>query len=1006
MRPDFFWNSWQAPYKLIYKILLAVFVASVAVFTLTYIAGNSFVIDWVIVNTINPVTTLYDSFQLGLYRFPLLVENYVIQQSFVASGLQIHEWPAYVLLLWLGIFITVMLSLISDLSRFWFLVCAVLFTLLLLGLKLDYLVLFNQYNKMGLVIAFVLYYPALYIFHFVKKDIAFSIRLMVYGLATALFYFIIYKFSNVPVPFLHLANYGIYVPLILTIIFTFMVGHEIISGLLRIISSGTLTGEKNGLFHFLIISVIFLLNVALLLLKNTRMYDSGIYLMGAFLILTVASIVGIWGYRSRELTYNTMFAFFPQGAFLFILLAINSHITLAYFFINGNDFLVEVIEDAIVFSQLAYGLMFLVYFLANFFDMFRQNADVSKILYKPLRMPYFTSRLAGLIAILALFLKFNMTPYNQALAGFYSGIGDLYLYSEQYLAAQEYYNMSSSFSGTSHRANFAMATMENRTGNTSEEIEYLKQAIEKNPTAFAYANLAARLRDNKRYFEALFALEDGLSEFPNSGQLMLNLGLIYQDLNNVDSAFLLFNEAQQFKSSKSEAAANIYGLLRIKDLSIKPDTLNDLLKTAKAVAAINNLVVLSNELNKPASDLAEVNFEDPEKAQIDQVVYNYNKLLNQPQLLDSQLLEKIRVFYDSSNTSWFQDNMNMATALSLWKMHHTAGAFERLNQLALLNPEDEYNSILGLMSLGINAYGLAINYFKNSFQEGYRDIAPELAFAYMEHDELGKASFIWQQILQAGDTSDREIARKMLLVSEVKNIDDILYANIETKYAFIRYRSRDFDLEKLQALILSIENEDVQALSLVRLMDRYIELQQKDKALEMLEKMGNLNISMTYVLEEIDLAQCRFAYFFHEMELMTRLTENLLSEDVILGSYIKLFRTMQLQDSAEAKSSYMHLAGGNPFFEPGVMEAVNFLNSSNEGTDEAYGLLLKAVSLNPFSIELNKAYALQSIRVGLRSYAMETREELRQMMSSVAFEQFDLEFERSIKLYETNTSVW
>ncbi len=1006
MKPAFFWNNWKEPFKTLYLILLFVFLGSIVFYTYTYLSGNGFVISWEVITSINPVKTLFQDYHLGLYDFPIFVDNYVIQQGFEASELQIHQWPAYVLLIWLGLFLSFILTLITDLPRFWFVVSVVIFTLLLIGLKLDYLVLFNQYNKMGLAVAFVLYYPTLYIFHFIKKDVDFLKRLGINLGATFIFAIIIYKFSSVSTPFLHLSNYGIYVPLVLTIIFTFIVGHEIISGLLRVIAGGALKGEKNAIYHFLIISVVYLLNVGLLLLKNTRTYNTNIYLVGAFLILTLASIIGIWGYRSREATYQGMFAFFPQGAFLYLLMAITAHLTLAYFFMTGNDFLVEVIEDAIVFSQLAYGVMFLVYFLANFYDLFRQNTSVVKVLYKPMRMPYFTSRLAGLIAILGLFFKFNMTPYNQAVAGFYAGIGDLYLYDEDYLSAREYYNLSTIYSGTSHRANYAMATMEKRNGNTREEIRYLKKAIEKNATEYAFANLSARQRANEQYFEALFTLQDALEEFPESGPLMNNLALVYQDLHNVDSTFYFLNNAAQYPKSKKEAEANIYALLRMEELSIKKDTLQYLLENTTSISAINNLVVLSNELGIVTQDRGSVEFGIPEEAQIDQIVYNYNKILNEPALTDSLMLEEMRVFYDSSNVSWFRDHLYQASALALYRQNDLTNAFERLNLLAYYNPEDAYNNMLARLSIFWGASGLSVDYFKKSFQKGHPEVAPELALAYMKNNELDKAIFLWRQILASRDSANMNVANQMIDVIEAKSIEDILYADDDTKLSFILYRGREFDMDQIEALILSLVNEDARALAFVQMLDIYIELGRREKAIETMDKIGELNFTRRYVLDEINLGQCRYAYRFAEKDVMDQLMENVQSSDPRINSFLRLFEIMSMTDSAQAIQSFLDLSLKNPFFEAGVLEAVQHLNYRDKYLDKSYQILLNAVNLNPFSIELNKAYALQSIRVGLNNYALDTRDELRQMMNSIAFEAFENEFDQTMSKYELKSSDW
>lgn len=1009
MKPIFFWNTWQKPTKILYRLLLLIFGISILVYAFTYFMGSSYVINWEIETSIEPVRTLFDSYRLGIFEFPIYIDNYVISHRFVASELQVNEWPAYILLIWLGIFISIILTLITDLSRFWFAASVILLTLLFIGLKLDYLILFNYYEKVGLIIVFVLYFPSLYIFHFVKKEVGIIPRLLTHLCSTALFGVIIFYFSNVDFPFLHLVNYGIYVPLILTIIFAFMVGHEIVSGLLRIIISGALAGDKNGLIHFLVISIIFLLNAFVALLRNTKILETNFYVIGSFWLLTIAAIIGIWGYRAKKEIYKSMFSFYPFGAFLFICLAITSHLTISYFFISGNDSFVEAIEDVIIYSQLGYSALFVIYVIINFYDMLRQNMDVGKVLYKPRRMPYFISRFAGVIVIMALFFRFNMIAYYQSVAGYYSGIGDLYLIAKDYMSASEYYKLSNIYSGTSHRANYALATLEKRDGNFNQEIVYLKHAVGKNPTEFAYANLASKFMESKRYFEAIFMLQDGLEKFPDNGNLMNNLGLVYKEIGNIDSAYYYLERSKYEKNSKIESAANIYALLRLKDLSIKSDTLEYLLAESINLAAINNLVVLANDLNKIVKDKAKIQFGDPGNEKIEQLVYNYNKVLNDPALVDTAYLRQMQVFYDSSDVSFFQDNLNMANALALYKQGEVSKSFQILNQLAIQNPKKEYFSLLGNLALSLNANGLAVDYFKNAFQNGHLEIAPELAFSYMENGELDKAAFIWKQIVQRGDSSNIEMARKMIKILGAGNVQDILYEDTETRFSFLAYRFREFDMGKLEGLVLNFDSEDIQALGFLRLFNSYLELNQNQNVINLLQEVGRLNISRNDVLDEINLAQCKYAYQVKDGEIMQRLYSNLKSDDLEINGYLQLFKSLEETitfGKEKAVASFDRLGYRNPFFEPGVLESVLFFNKEINDPDRAYDILLNAVNLNPFSVELNKAYAIQCLKVGLKSYAMDTKEELKTMMPSVMFKTFEQVFRNTMAEYESTSSIW
>jgi hypothetical protein len=478
------------------------------------------------------------------------------------------------------------------------------------------------------------------------------------------------------------------------------------------------------------------------------------------------------------------------------------------------------------------------------------------------------------------------------------------------------------------------------------------------------------------------------------------------ELNNIDSTFYHFNIALEDRQSATEAEANIYALLRLEDLSIKADTLAHLLEKRTSVAVINNLIVLSNELQKSVDDLADMRFEDPENTGLDQIIYNYNKMLNQPALVDSALLEDMTFFYDSTNTSFFEDNMHQAAGLALYRQGNLSAAFDMLTLLAINNPEDEFNSLLGKLALKNGANALAADYYKHSFQNGHPEAAAELAFAYMENDELEKAAFLWGQMALGSDSAEVQLARKMLRVIEAGSLEEILYADTYTKLSFIIYRTREFDPEKLEDLTLSFEYDDARALAFLELFSVYQELQDRSQALEMLNQAGQIAVSRPHIIDKINLAQCSFAYQFKDLQLMKQLQANLQTDDRMAMDYLELFGILNFDDTASVSNRFSKLAMRNPFFEPGVLEAVNYFNNELNDPDRAYQILLNAVNHNPFSIPLNKAYALQCVRVGLINYAEDVREELRQTMNSVAFETFDQNFRAVLEEYESNTLIW
>ena len=177
----------------------------------------------------------------------------------------------------------------------------------------------------------------------------------------------------------------------------------------------------------------------------------------------------------------------------------------------------------------------------------------------------------------------------------------------------------------------------------------------------------------------------------------------------------------------------------------------------------------------------------------------------------------------------------------------------------------------------------------------------------------------------------------------------------------------------------------------------------------MLLQLGQLSISKVDVVEEINLAQCQYAFHTADESMQQRLYSNMQSDHLLANDYLQLFRIMAGSKAAGAESvaGEMEQIGlKNPFFEDGILEAAAFFNNQIGDLDRAYDILLNSVNLNPFSIPLNRAYALQCLRVGLTNYAVDTMEELRSMMPSAMFQTFETEFLELMQEMESKSADW
>src|SRR5690606_29707866 len=120
-----------------------------------------------------------------------------------------------------------------------------------------------------------------------------------------------------------------------------------------------------------------------------------------YLLLCVSAVLGLWGFRLREPLYQSILFFSPTGAWFYLAFASVCFITISQLLGNANDAPLAIIREVIVFSHTGYGIIFMTYIFSNFMVMMADNLPVYRLLYKPNRMPFFTFRLAGLIAMLA-----------------------------------------------------------------------------------------------------------------------------------------------------------------------------------------------------------------------------------------------------------------------------------------------------------------------------------------------------------------------------------------------------------------------------------------------------------------------------------------------------------------------------------------------------------------------------------------------------------------------------
>jgi len=243
----FFWKDWPKTYRIFFLLFSGIFILIIGLFIISYINSPEPVISWEVVANLNQVQIPVHYVTIGMSQFEIAVPQYYVTQFFQGSDLKILPHISYVFLMFCAIGLTIGLSVVSNLKRFWYLISMSAFILLAINFKLDQLLLFGRTDNTALILFFVIYLAPSYYLHAFKPDVSFLTRLFVFGGITLLMGLLIFFFSGVERPFFYLANYGIFSALIISVLFIFLVSHEIIMGFLYITTG---KGTRRSLLHF------------------------------------------------------------------------------------------------------------------------------------------------------------------------------------------------------------------------------------------------------------------------------------------------------------------------------------------------------------------------------------------------------------------------------------------------------------------------------------------------------------------------------------------------------------------------------------------------------------------------------------------------------------------------------------------------------------------------------------------------------------------------------------
>lgn len=978
MNNRWFWKSWSKEYRLHFYVLALL--ASVCFFFFVYyhFKGVDSVIAWERFQEQKIVETSIHEFQLGPFELTIPTNVYLLFEYFQGGRLQPNVYLSYVFVCVLTLSFIYLITIFSALERFWYFAASALVILFLVSLRLDVLQVFGlgrNWFSIGVTALYIL--PSFY-FNAFYKTASFRFRLASFVFITLLVAGVIWLFSGVNLPFLYISVTA-YVPaLVLTVLFIIMVAHEIPASFLYLTTHAQ---ASKGLRHFLIIMLIYLLNLVLMYAQDQGFINWNILFLDIYLIFSVTVLLGMWGWRHREVLYGNVMPFYPFGAYFYLALASIAMITFAYLLGTANDSPLEALHDILVFSHLGFGLILLLYVFSNFLKVIDKDLSAWKVLYKPNRMPYETFRLGGIIIVLSLMIYNDWKDYvNNSFAGFWNSMADLYMELGEVEVAQVYYEQGRTYGYASHHANYAKGYYLSGEFQWKQSHEYYQRSVIKRPSAYALANNANVYNWEENSFKAVFSLKDALKLMPGTPQLINNLGYFNGKIHSLDTSFQLLNRARSFAETKEAAETNFVGIVAQELLPIAPDSLA-LLFNSTTAGVDANLFGLSAITRQPLQ--REFTVFNEKELSLHEATLLHNFILAKAYILSATELEEAELLARDSLNGNYSESLKSALAHAHYLQGNVNKALQLMSELSFVSASNQgkYNHIIGLWLLEQGDAEAAAIAFRYAMNYNYKDALFYLAIAETESRNEREAIQLWDSLARSGSEGEKQLAASALSILKIP-LAKIFQSTDAIKYQFCRYRLSTHDTITFDGITKSMAEPVYKAQAFTEMALRQLEADRLPAALRYSKAASNLSIDNVAVSNYVMFTRLQVLAATNALDELATLVTSV--EFPLARKLDKLYYEGLLNDAGGkkeiAEKAFAQLATANPFYEEGIIASSQYARLYAKDTMQPYTILSEAVQVNKNSVRLWKAYMEEALRMGFDDYAANARTELRKRM--------------------------
>ncbi len=499
-----------------------------------YYRGYATSMDWIISTESELERVVALEFNKGPFALEVFGDRVVLTEAFQGGpmDLGVPYALAFAWIIWAGF--AVLLTWSSFLGRYAWLIFSALFILFVVRLNLQDLL---GWSNSVLLIILLLPLGTTFLFQAFFTRRPFWVRwLVIMGVSWPIVYLAPVTVADFTFYFFTQATLDLGIVLLIMLL---LISEELLFGLVYLLTMSK--GSTNNHQHFLILGGLYVLNLLGHYLETHGILPFAFSFFDPFLLTTFSFVLAFFTLPAKLPLMNNDGRVHPRSLLFGLGLIGFGFLSLGA--AKGYDALGYAFDYLALYVHLAVGALFFFYIVLNFLTPMAAGHQAYKIIYTPQPFHYFTARIGGFIAIMALYFSSGGSILSHLTAVSYSFEGDRQMMLGHEALAASYYKGASNEAYHSHYPNYQLGMQAWRKEKTFDARYLFEQAADRLPSPQSHANAGALLKrfDKNR---AVVQLEEGLLTTSGGDQeLKNNLGLIYKESAKTARALAFFDPA-------------------------------------------------------------------------------------------------------------------------------------------------------------------------------------------------------------------------------------------------------------------------------------------------------------------------------------------------------------------------------------------------------------------------------------------------------------------------------